>query len=210
MDYTAKINALTALINHPKTGEGEKAAAARMLERMRAKAEADGQDTSTRTWGYQLPEVAYGSKRTGYIPLKEVAALIREDIKMARKIGKTAAKAGGVAIADPIADAPDDFKFGVRMAPRGSSLYITIKNVPADWWVDEAPYWDDKAPTRKAAGPRLQALADALYAIAWSYNYDGSDAQVDYFNRGFYEHVEADGHGESEYLRTISKNPRRY
>jgi hypothetical protein len=86
----------------------------------------------------------------------------------------------------------------VRKAKGGSSVYITLKNVPADWWTDGQDYYDPTRTYRKA-GPELQKLTDALYDLMNAWRYDRSDAQVDYFDTNFYPHVEADGHGREDW-----------
>lgn len=208
MNLAEKIAKLVALIEHPRTGENERAAARRMLDRIKAKATERGEDVTegSKDWGgyYRLPPVRYGDKYDGYLASAEIAKRIRADIAFARKFGKQTAKAGSVKVADPIGDAPDSIKFYVRKEDYagGRSIHITIKGVPAEWWIDKE-YDHDPGNTYRAPCSRLLALRDALKEITWAYNYDGSDSSVDYFNRNFYDHYRADGHGESAYPRDI-------
>ncbi|MCF6467301.1 hypothetical protein FAF44_02590 [Nonomuraea sp. MG754425] len=209
MNLTSKIDACVALIEHPNTPEEEKATAQRLLERLRIRAQREGQDISEKSeeWSgyYRLPRRQYGSKYDGrYIPSAELTKLVRSDIALLRKLGRQPARPGEVKVPEPIGDAPASIKFFVRKDDNTftRSIDITIKGVPAEWWIDrEDPY--DRSRTWRSAGPQLTALRDALKEITWAYNYDGSDLLTDYHDRNFYDHYRADGHGESDYPRDI-------
>uniref|UniRef100_UPI003F493C71 hypothetical protein n=1 Tax=Nonomuraea sp. CA-251285 TaxID=3240002 RepID=UPI003F493C71 len=198
MDMSSKIAALTALIAHPKTGPDEKASAERLLERLQRRVARETAESGTaprRGTGYQLPDVVYGSKyqELGRLYGAELTKVIRADIKLLRDLGRKPSRAGEIKLGEPIGDAPPNIKFSVKHH-HYTSVTVTITGVPADWWVKkDYPY------PHIAAGPQLKAIGDALRELMWAYNYDGSDAQVDYFNRGFYEKVVADGHPEGSY-----------
>lgn len=209
-----RIRTITDIINRKSTPEGERAAARHMLAQLQAKADklAEEAGVTTQEWGagYRLPEGWYGAKyeRGKHLSATEIAALIRADIKLARKLGERAAEPGALRYPDPIGDAPDFLKITVRKQSYsgGRSITVTIRGVPADWWVTEPAYWDETYPITKA-GPRLAELGQALRELANAYNYDRSDIQVDYFDKNFYLHVEADGQGE--FTREVDR-PRRW
>jgi hypothetical protein len=183
----AKIDRLNALIGHSRTGDEERDAAKRMLKRLQAKADV----TAGRK---PVDRRAYGSKydHDKWLSLTEVAALIRADIKLARKIGKRAAEPGALKTVDPIGDAPAELRFSVRKEQYTVSgrIDITIRNIPAQWGFTKQERYGEiyDAPT-----PALQALANALKEILDAYNYDGSDLDTDYFDVRFYGHVRANG-----------------
>jgi hypothetical protein len=182
-----KIGLLNALINHPRTGEAERDAARRMLQRVVAKA---------RTEGVQIKDSGvvdrrvYGAKydHTHTMDIADIAKQIREDIKLARKIAKQAAEPGALATVDPLANAPVEMKFGVRISrfSGGCALDIRIKNVPAGWWTERT---DDRGDTGKFATPALKAVAAELRQIMDAYNHDGSDLLTDYSDVRFYGDV---------------------
>lgn len=206
MDLHDKIAKLKALAAKPGT-PAEKEAAERMLARLNAKLAERGETPDP--GGRGMFERVYGEKYSGYLPGAELTRLIRADIALARKLGQKAAKPGDLKCADPIGDAPKQIRFYVRHESYsgGRSLYVTIKGVPAEWWGWEQPYYSDDPKDRfRAPGPRLQELADELFDICWAYNYDGTDAMIDYFDRNFYEHVQADGHGQGPYPRDINRS----
>lgn len=95
-----KIERLIALIEHPRTSPEERAAGERMLERA-MKALEDAPRIS----------IEYGDKyaATASLSTTEVAKLIRQDIKVARKVGVTGEATATVALRNPIADAPAEW-----------------------------------------------------------------------------------------------------
>lgn len=207
-----RITVLLDMIKRASTGQGEREAAEYALNTMRAKLKAMDVDLSTDGWNmtaegqryYRLPEGWHGSKYDGYKPIVELTARFRAEIKELRLLGKRLNKAAGTDIAlvgsdlsDAIAEMPAQIKVSVRKDKGGyKSVYITLKNVPADWWVDKVNSYGD---TVRAAGPELQKLADALYDLMTAWRYDRSDAQVDYSDTNFYPHVQADGHGRENW-----------
>ena len=202
MDMSTKIARLNDLINHPKTSEEERDAAKRLLERLARRATREAAENGTtprRGAGYQLPDVAYGSKyqEMGRLYGAELTKVIRADIKLLRDLGRKPSRAGEVKLNEPIGDAPAYIKFSVKHH-HGTSITVTIRGVPADWWITK-----DHPYEHIAAGPQLEAIGDALRDLMWAYNFDGSDAQVDFFHRGFYEKVLADGYPGSSYPHPV-------
>ncbi|MFD4596690.1 hypothetical protein ACFWPQ_01530 [Streptomyces sp. NPDC058464] len=183
-----KIQLLNALIAHPRTGEAERDAGRRMLQRVISKAAAEGVKISES--GY-VDSRTYGAKydHSGRLDVSDIAKLIREDIKLARKVAKKAAAPGSLAVVDPLADAPAEVKFGVtarRYAGSHRVIDIKVRNVPANWWEERT---DDLGDTGKFATPALKALAAELRSIMDAYNHNGSDLLSDYTDVRFSGHV---------------------
>lgn len=130
-------------------------------------------------------EIAYGSKcaETEGKSTTELAAMIRADIKAARKDKSTV-----------IGRAPECVKFSIRSEyfSGGSAINIRIVGAPDSWYEDRFNerygMMDYRQPTDE-----LTALAGALKAVMNSYNYDGSEIQADYFNVRFYGSVYNEG-----------------
>lgn len=157
-----RINRLRALVEHPRTGESERAAAQRMLERILAK-----------TTPAPTGERNYGERhhRGGrHERLDAVAELIRDDIRFARKGFGVAGQAGELAVSDPVADAPGDIEFTVDL-PFEGSIVVTLERIPRDWgWT--------------AAGevsPALRRLAEEVATIMNAYNHSGPDIGPRFF-----------------------------
>jgi hypothetical protein len=188
-DQGSATEALHALLNHPATSEEEKDAARRALTRI-ARREAKA---AKARGGYWAPQRTYGSKynQSSALTLTEIAKLMREDIKLARKIAKLPTKPGQIKVPDPIGDAPTEIKFGVttQYYSGGGSINITVRNIPEEWGFEEETHpYPHRAPTRA-----LDALSVALREIWEAYNYDGSDIQADLFDRRYYGGVRAQG-----------------
>lgn len=215
-----RIATLLDMIGRETTLPNERIAAEHMLYTLREKLSDLQVDLSVDGWNttsdgiryYQHHERWYGSKcdRTGYVPLVEINKKVREEIKSLRLLGKKLNKVAGTALAttdadltDVIAEMPDFIKVSVRK--RDSAIYITLKGVPADWWVDGETYYG--APVRKPT-EAFQKLVNALYDLLAQYRYDGSDAQVDHFDTNFYPHVEAVDAGRLDwpYASNISRS----
>lgn len=179
-----KIQLLNALINHPSTSEEERDAGRRMLARVIASAKAKGENITSN--GY-IDRRTYGSKydKARGLRLADIAKLMREDIKLARKIGLKAAGPGALATIDPIGNAPASIKYAVRTQTYsgGGSINIIIKGIPADWYTVET---DDRGDAYPVASAALNALRDELRLIHEAYNYNGSDLMVDYFDVNYY------------------------
>jgi hypothetical protein len=128
------------------------------------------------------------------MPLKDLTAIIREDIKVARKIGqKTRPKAGDVAVKDPIGDAPKGIKFRTRMR-HGTGIEVVIDCIPREWGFQRAI--DDRGYELDIPTPALRELIGALEEIHGAYNYDNSDAMTDYYDRNYWGAVEVQAEGE--------------
>lgn len=190
----SKVDLLNALINHPRTGDAERDTARRMIQRLIAKARTDGVRLSENGI---VDRRAYGAKydRTHGLYAKDIAKLVRADIRMARKIGKKA-QAGdanaALATTDPIANAPAQVTYSVRTRTYagGSSIDVVIKNIPAEWgWTESV---DDRGDVVRKGTEALRALSIELKAILDAYNYDGSDLASDYSDVRFYGFVHAD------------------
>lgn len=182
-----KIELLNTLIDHPRTPEAERDAARRMLARLTAKDTADGGHApASHIW--------YGEKydHEHRFSTTDIAKLIREDIKVARKVAKMAAAPGGIAVVDPIADAPAEIKFSVRSQyfAGGSSIDIHVKNIAREWGFirEDRGYGESEYPSAA-----LAALAAELKGIMDAYNHDGSDTQADYWDVRFYGSVMNEG-----------------
>ena len=189
-----KIKLLQTLIDHPRTGDNEREAARLMLGRLLAKAgEAHG-ITPEQAAGGWTDRRAYGAKYDRNLTTAQIAALIRAQIKLARKLAKQAAgEDGAVKLPDPIGDAPAEIKFSVRSArfSGGTSIDISITNEPKDWAWEMRE--DRYGCVMEMATPALQALADELAGLMRAYNYDGSDITTDCFDVNFYGSVYAKG-----------------
>ncbi|RPE39786.1 hypothetical protein EDD90_2804 [Streptomyces sp. Ag109_O5-1] len=201
-----KVWILENLIFHPRTGAEERDAAERMLDRALAKAKETGQvrdtDNGAGVWhDYRLPEGSYGAKyeQIKRLSTTEIAKRIRADIKLARKVEtKLGAETGSeIALPDPLAalaTMPKTIKVSVRTDyySGGSSIDVRVYNLPDKGWgfVEELDRYGQYK--HWAPGPQLKPILDALKEIHWSYNYDRSDAMVDYFDRNYGGHVDVD------------------
>lgn len=160
-----RISRLRALIEHPATGAGERAAAQRMLDRILA---TSGRITSA--------DRSYGARydRAGrHADLDELAELIRADIAFARVVFAEGAQPGELAVSDPIRDAPAEVTYTVTGLSNENSIVITIDDVPPHWGWGSAD----------TVTPALQALADELAAIMNSYNHEGESIGKRFFAR---------------------------
>ncbi|MFG1782441.1 hypothetical protein ACGFIU_08370 [Rhodococcus oryzae] len=153
------------MIEHPRTGAGERAAAQRMLDRVLAKDNRNG-----------AGDRAHGARhdRVGrHASLSHIADEIRDDIAFARVVLATDAAPGQPAVHDPIRDAPPGITYLVE-TPHDAGVVITIDDVPRDWgWVSE-----DGIET---VSPALRALADDLAEIMNGYNRGGADIERRFF-----------------------------
>lgn len=163
-----KISRLRTLIDHPRTGTSERAAAQRMLDRILTKSLSPIANTG-RSYG---PRHARVGRHAG---LPRIAEMILEDIGLARFVFSTVAAPGDLAISDPIGDAPAEIRFDVD-TPFDSEIVITLSSVPKEWGWEHA----DGVST---VSPALQALADELAAIMNGYNHDGSDIAKRFFGK---------------------------
>ncbi|GHH54505.1 hypothetical protein [Streptomyces candidus] len=221
-----RIDALRAVIDKECTAptcqesgvcrhEGEKDAARHMLGRLLEKlkgAAGDEREERARMWAaiYERGYDDYGNTfRTGAKyrsgqSMKERAAGIRADIKMARKVGTTPLvqeESGLVSQAvetyrfDPIGEAPAQIKFRVRIGAGYGSIRIGVDNIPQEWgWIAEEV--DDYRGGTFTRWHRTQALKDLeaeLKSIGEAYNADhGSNLMTDCFAQAFFVFVEFD------------------
>lgn len=185
-----KIDAMTALISRDSTPQGEKDAARDRQAKLRELLAA-ALDTAQQQSGYSWEPRWSGSKyvRGQYLSTVEIAALIRAEIKVARTLGKVKAKPGEIALPDPVTDAPAQVKIGVRV-PHYGSIEVTVKNVPRDWGYDPQGGRDVYGEPCKSPTRALYELGEALCDLAGAWNYDNSDAMTDYFDTGYYLHIQ--------------------
>ncbi|WP_405137264.1 hypothetical protein [Nocardia sp. NBC_01388] len=178
-----RITRLRALIDHPATGAGERAAAHRMLDRILAKSVQVPVDDRSYGARYNraarhadLDDRSYGARynrAARHADLAEVADLIRADIAFARVVFTGPGQAGEVAVSDPIRDAPAAIGYAVTALPGESSIVITVEDVPQDWGWDSAGF----------VSPALQGLAEELADIMNSDNHDGPAIGKRFFGR---------------------------
>jgi hypothetical protein len=127
--------------------------------------------------------------------LTRIAARIRADIKLARKLGKrTAPKPGEVATIDPLGDAPAQIKISVRTEyfSGGGAIRVKISSIPAEWGWNEST--DQYGQSIKEATPACAAFYAAVQGAHGAYNYDNSDSMVDHFDRNYWGSVDTDEH----------------
>jgi hypothetical protein len=184
-----KIQYLRNLIDHERTPEEERDTARRMLQRLLDKAKEAGVTITPAGW---VDPRSYGEKydQVRNLRLTDIAKLMRQDIKLARQLGKQQPEPGAVAVMDALGTMPAQIKISVttQYYAGGGAIDIRVKNIPADWgYVEEADRWGHM---RTVPSPALRAVLDDLEAIHWSYNYDGSDAMTDHFDRRFWGGVE--------------------
>lgn len=205
-----QVKVLRHLATSERTGEGEREAAMHRLAVFAAKylipdengVMPTGDTVRQRAEGEPYlysPGAWMGAKYTEVrgLTLTQIAARIREDLKLARKVGKrTAPKPGEVAMIDPLGDAPAQIKISIRTEyyAGGGAIRVLIKNIPAEWaWTDEEhPRYPGERV--KQATPAMVAFYRAVEEIHNAYNYDNSDAMTDYFDRRYWGHVDTEEH----------------
>lgn len=221
-----RIDALRAVIDKECTApicqesgtcrhEGEKAAARHMLGRLLGKlkeAAADEREERAQMWaeiyerGYDANGSTYsiGAKYRAGQPMKERAAGIRADIKMARKVGQAPLVQEGAGLMsqvldtyrfDPIGEAPAQIKFRVRVGAGYGSIRIGIDNIPQEWgWAaEEVADHKGKKVTRWRRTQALKDLETELKSIGEAYNADhGSNLYTDLSMKAFYVFIESD------------------
>ncbi|MEU6619149.1 hypothetical protein [Streptomyces parvus] len=195
--------------------EGEKQAArhalVRLLEKLKGAAE-DDRDEYAEAWakiyarGYDEYGNTYsmGSNYRSGQSMKDRAAGIRADIKMARAAGKAPLTQEGPGLMpqaletyrfDPIGEAPAQIKFRVKIGRGYGSIEINIDNIPQEWgWVaGEVTEYEGKTHTRWYRSQALKDLEAELKSIGEAYNADfGSNLSTDCFAQAFYVFVESD------------------
>ena len=171
-----RISRLRMLIDHPRTGDAERAAAQRMLDRIQRKsAQARRNNPSAdRTYGARYDRVG---RHAG---LEQVCEMIRADIALARTFAmydrSDVLDARAVDAHSAIRDAPVQVTYSVE-TPMHGRIVITIDGVPRDWgWVTRDGV--------EIVSPELQTLAELLADLMNDYNHDGTDT-----NRRFFGNV---------------------
>ena len=187
----AKIERVRAIVDHPRTNEHLRAVAAYKLEKLLAQlAEVNAAATQP---GRSSDNTWYGAKYDHSYTLATVgiAKLIREEIKLARKLAKDSG-GSAPAIIDPIGDAPASIKFSVRSEyfSGGSAIDIRLTGVPQAWGWEQRS--DEFGRLRWMYTPAMKALMDELKHVMAAYNHDGSDLVTDYHDVRFYGSVETD------------------
>ncbi|MEV6773637.1 hypothetical protein AB0N05_33890 [Nocardia sp. NPDC051030] len=161
-----RISRLRALIDHPRTGDAERAAAQRMLERALGKSAQPG-PVGDRTYGDRYDRVGR------HASLPRIADMIGEDIALARIF--TIPEPGDLAEASAVRDAPASITYTVE-TPYDGSILITIDGVPKDWgWVSEHGI--------ETVSPALEHLTAQLDDIMNAYNRDGTDIARRFFGQ---------------------------
>lgn len=178
-----KLGYLRELINRDTTPENEILAAKSKYERLRKRLD---DAPAARKWKPAWQGSLY--EQTKNLTLTQVTALIRTEIKLAKKLAAAAVKPGELALPDPFAVIPAGIKFGVRQ-PHFGKIIITVKNIPAEWGFT----------TREGSGPdefpthALYDLGSALTEIGNAYSYDNSDIMTDYHDKRYFLDVQAEG-----------------
>lgn len=180
--------------------EGERAAAHRTLARIRAR-----QHRPTEPYRYAFEGDKYRATKT--LTALEVAVMIREDIKVARKVARQARLHGAeLAVVDPIAALPKEARVTVRRtwATHTSVITITVRGLTgARWWrrargfVARDGFRSEYNEPRYFPALALTDVGQALEELATAYNFDDSDTQSDYFHRRFFLDVKALAPGET-------------
>ncbi|WP_335988565.1 hypothetical protein [Glycomyces sp. MUSA5-2] len=203
MSRQSRISQLKDLIDHPATSAEEREAAQRMLDRLMTKGAVE--PASDRNpehydehgrWLGSYQNRWYGSKATTeYAPATEIAAWMRADIKLARKVANAPAEdAGGVAIPSGFAGIPRGIRITVRTdsGTWTSSIDINVRNIPPAWGWYTAPVrdvYDRDWELRQTPTPELLRLVRELEEIHRAYNWDGSDIMTDYVDVRYYGDV---------------------
>lgn len=163
-----RIARLRALIDHPNTGDGERAAAQRMLDRILVKSGSEARSTvAGRVYGARF------ARAGRHADLERIVEMIREDIVFARTLSASESSTE-LALVNPIRDAPSDIYYSVE-APYYLRIVIPLENVPREWgWVVDE--WG-----LENISPKLQALVDELAEILEDYNCGGTDVGKRFF-----------------------------
>ncbi|MFE3187881.1 hypothetical protein ACFXHA_02670 [Nocardia sp. NPDC059240] len=159
-----RIQRLRSLIEHPRTGAAERAAAQRMLDRILVTARPTVGDRS------------YGARhdRPGrHASLSRIAEMIREDLALARVFAE-AAVPGELVTRNAVRDAPAPVGYRVD-TPFDAGIRIVVEGVPRAWG------WPDGYTESEALRELVAEVTDIMNA----YNHDGSD-----IDRRYHGHVE--------------------
>lgn len=180
-----RIERLRSLAGDGNPNEHERKLAAAALERM-IKRLADAAPAWAPNWQGEKYQATRG------MDMNAITKLIRDEIKMLRKVGKQAAGAaaaeGALKLVEPVGDAPAEIKISIRQ-PHYGSVNITLSNIPEDWGWRRGD--DGYGNERWFATDALEELGRELKALGEAYNYDNGDIMADYFDRRYYLSVEA-------------------
>ncbi|MGW0042362.1 hypothetical protein [Rhodococcus sp. NPDC003348] len=167
-DASPRIDRLRTLIDHPRTGDSERAVAQRMLDRILGR-------TGIRDHSGG-PDRGAGHGRVGrHAGLAHIADLIRGDIALARSVFTANTPDGLPAVADPIGNAPPGITLAVE-TPHDAGIVITIDGVPEHWgWVNDGGI--------ETVTPALRTLADELASVMNAYNRDDAEGGRRFFGR---------------------------
>lgn len=117
-----------------------------------------------------------GSKyeQTKDLDIKEIAKLVRQDLK-------DAVKAGVI----------PNGKFGVRIDrfAGGQALNVTVQELDICMYNLTGDEINEKHASRRDVTPEAKAVLKEIEQIISAYNFDKSHVQTDYFHVRFYEHV---------------------
>ncbi len=160
------ITRLRSLIDHPRTGTEERAAAQRMLDRLLAK-----------TAGSTDPDHRSGTRRDRlgrHVRIDGIVDAIRTDIAFARTVDLLP-DGPDVVLHDPVRGAPEGVTFDV-VADGESAIVVTIEAVPQSWG------WGNHAGV-DVVSPELQAVADRIADVMNGYNDRGPGGVPRFFGR---------------------------
>ncbi|WP_433560398.1 hypothetical protein ACQP1O_22085 [Nocardia sp. CA-151230] len=152
-----RIQRLRSLIEHPRTGAAERAAAQRMLDRLLSRTGGGVHRTGDRTYG------ARHDRPGRHAGLSRIADMIGEDIALARVLTLPGGD-GDLATRSALRDAPGQLTYTVE-TPYDAGILITVGNIPPGWACDP-----DGFDT-----PALRALVEELTDLMNAYNHDGGD-----------------------------------
>lgn len=129
-----------------------------------------------------MSEITYGSKYNKDMDVKDIAKLVRQDIKASIKAGRL----------------PKGTKTSVRISrySMGRSLVISVISLgdviidnPArkQWDQDNRHAYYGNAPSRFT--PEATEAFAHMSEIVAAYNFDGSDSMTDYYHVNFSSHI---------------------
>ncbi|APA98813.1 hypothetical protein [Nocardia seriolae] len=157
MAAESRIQRLRSLIEHPRTGAAERAAAQRLLDRILGNPGRARPTAGDRSYGQRHSR---GGRHAG---LSRLADMIREDIALAR-VFADAAVPGELAARNAIRDAPEGITYTVD-TPFDAGIRILVAHVPPTWG------WSGPGVESEALRLVRAELADIMAA----YDHDGGD-----------------------------------
>jgi hypothetical protein len=184
-----RIERLRALAGDGNPNEHEREVARHALDRMLERMTTAQRTEWTPNWQGEKYRTTRGMGMT------EITKLIRDEVKLLRKLGKLAANAAAesaVALSEPIGDAPAEIKISISQ-PHYGSVAVKLTGIPQAWgwrW-GKRNAWEGDTCERWIATDALEALGAELSRLGNVYNYDNSDVMTDYFDRRYYLNVNA-------------------